>query len=1041
MLPARKIKKQLLFFMTLLIVYADNLAVADPSNDDVEFFEARIRPLLVRRCLGCHGGEKTQGGLRVDSRQALMEGGESGPAMMPGQPDASLLMKAVRYQDAALQMPPEGTLPSEEIDLLEQWIHRGASWGVKTDPSAVSLDANHWSFLPLAAVESPADPSGWGTNPVDGFIRRRLDQQGLSPVPLASPQTLMRRVYFDLVGLPPAWHEVEAFVENYSWETYRQLIDRLLESPQYGERWGRHWLDLARYADTQGGSVDCPIPQAHLYRDYVIDSFSADKPYDEFIREQIAGDLMDSEGPPEKVRERLIATGYIGLSLRNGIFKHYHPELIIEDTIDTIGRSILGMTIRCARCHDHKIEPITTVDYYRLYGIFSSSRYPFSGSELPQFSAGESVPYVHPEDWAQVPLQQRQAIEELRLRIKQEVSQHPAQQELREKKARLAGDFARYREIRSQGEFDAGLRTSIDDQDVRIREVIAKLDSSSRGLWNELKKMELQAGVTRLYAMRDENPHDEYVQVGGDPFDVGTLVPRGIPERLSKGTQLRIPDGQSGRLELAEWLTSPDNPLTPRVAVNYVWQFHFGQGIVATADDFGLGGALPTHPELLDWLANDFVAHGWSIKHLHRRIMLSSTYRLSSLLDARSVEIDPANRWHWRCERRRLDAESIRDGMMQIAGTLNRSRPGGHPFPAEESWQFSQHGPFKAIYESPYRSVYLMTQRIQRHPFLALFDGPDTNRTTAQRKVSSKALQALYLQNSSFVHAQAHALAEKLVQSTSDSEERIQQAIQRAWSRAPTEKEIQDSLQYLKQFAAQWQQDTVDLAGGLQTELMLEYKFDGSAQDSSGRQRHGLLHGDPTFVPGKSGQAISFDGEGDYVDSGTTMNDLGNAFVVECWVRPGPEQAHYADIFGNHLGGGRGFVLQQNGNATNQFRGSMGVGGDNWVLSEPVPLQVNMWQKIAFVRTPRSLQLFLNGKKQVEVLSTAVIEPSPFTFHVGLGISAVERSFYGDIDDLRVYRGIPEEYRLEANPQQVELVSWSSYARLLLTANEFLYVD
>jgi len=1010
----------------------------DPTA--AEFFEARIRPLLVRRCLRCHGSRKSGRGLRLDSRKAVIRGGKSGPALVAGKPATSLLIRAVRHADAGLKMPPGGKLPEEEIRLLERWVRLGAPWPANASTRNLSDAATHWSFQPVRPLEPLDDPSGWSENPIDRFVVAKLKHQGLNPVGGADPVTLIRRVYYDLVGLPPAWKDVEDFREDHSEDAYRRLMDRLLATPQYGERWGRHWLDLARYADTQGGSVDCPIPAARLYRDYVIDSFASDKPYDEFISEQIAGDLMAAQGPDGRFRERVIATGFLGLSIRNGIFKHYHPELIIEDTIDTIGRSILGLTIRCSRCHDHKSEPISTADYYRLYGIFASSRYPFSGSELPGFSAGESVLLVTPDQWAAVPIEHRRGIEGLRATIAKTLANHPTRKDLERKRKRLAGDVRRYHQVRSRGDFDVVLRTSIDDQDIRIREEISKLDNSVRKLWNDLKGTERLAGLERAFAMREASPRDVHVQVAGDPFDPGPLVRRGVPEFLARGQQFEIPAGQSGRLQLARWLTSPDNPLTPRVAANYIWQFHFGKGIVSTSDDFGLGGASPSHPELLDWLARQFIDNGWSVKHLHRLILSSKTWRLSGVASRKALAIDPTNRWYWRFDRRRRDAESIRDGIMQVAGTLNPNRPGPHPFPPEANWQFSQHGPFKAVYDSPHRSVYLMTQRLQRHPYLTLFDGPDTSRPTPRRKNTAKALQALYLRNSPFIHQQAQELARQLVAAEPDRRRRVRRAITRTWSREPVVGEVDEVLSYIDQYAERWKQDADAREGGA-SKLVLEYLFDGDVKDTSGRKRHGTLVGDPAFVAGHSGQCVSLDGKGDYVDSGAVM-DLGDAFAVECWVRPGPGQARYADIFGNHLGGSsRGFVLQQKGDATNQFTASFGIGGEAWVISKPITLAAGKWQHVAMVRTPSRLQLFLDGKLGAEVVSDAAARPSELAFRVGLGITLVDRCFRGDIDELRVYRGVPSRYRSRAVPGQIELAAWSSYSRLLLTANEFLYVD
>ena len=613
------------FAAATLLTNAAALGDSDTKDKGPDFFEQRIRPLLLRRCIRCHGENKSGHELRIDSRPALLAGGKNGPAIVPGKVNRSLLIQAVRYEQDGPQMPPTGKLPNEEIALLEAWVAAGAPWPTSTGIPPRDTTENHWSFAPLGHVEPPADDTGWSANPIDAFIVDNLRQQGLSLGPQADARTLIRRVYFDLVGLPPPWQAVQDFVQDPSPVAWKQLVDRLLNSAQYGERWGRHWLDLARYSDTQGGSVDCPIPQAYLYRDYVIDAFRADKPYDLFIREQIAGDLIAANNQAEDSSEAIIATGFVGLSLRNGIFKHYHPELIIEDTIDTIGKSILGLSIRCARCHDHKVEPISTADYYRIYGIFASSKYPFSGSELPTFSAGETVPLISRSQWSELHPQQRTRIEQLRAQIQQQRADHPAQKELKAKRKRFARDVARFHQLRRQGHSDVGLRTSIDDQDIRIREVVAKLDTSVRKLWDELKSVEREADIQRAYAMREGAPHDVPVQIGGDPFDKGEVVQRGVLQRLAGTQAFQIPAGQSGRLQFARWLSSPDNPLTPRVAANYIWRFHFGKGIVSTVDNFGLGGALPTHPQLLDWLAREFIDNGWSVKHLHRQICLLYT--------------------------------------------------------------------------------------------------------------------------------------------------------------------------------------------------------------------------------------------------------------------------------------------------------------------------------------------------------------------------------------------------------------------------------
>ena len=1030
------LSQKLVSSLALLILIQPAVLIAQSAEDDA-FFESKIRPILVKRCYSCHGPAKQESGLRLDSRSALLAGGDSGVVIIQGKPEESLLIKAISPLDDSLKMPPKQPLSKEQIQLLTQWVSKGAPW--PKPHVAKSADISHWAFQPISKPQLP-ELTGTNTHPIDLFIDAKLQQFSIASLPPTSPVDLIRRATVDLTGLPPKWSDIETFTSDPSEEAYTALIERLLDSPRYGERWGRHWLDLARYSDTQGGSVDCPIPSAYLYRDYVIDAFNKDKPYNQFIVEQIAGDLLAATHPSENSNEQIIATGFIALSLRNGIFKHYHPELIIEDTIDTIGRAILGVTIRCARCHDHKTDPFPTEDYYRLYGIIESSHYPFSGSELPQYSAGESVPLSTKAQWEAIPVESRDRITALRNQMDADRASSDLQQELADKLERIDGDSARYLELRSRGGFDSALRTSLDDQDIRIREVYSKLDMGVRNTWNELRQLEVSAGIQRAYAMREGKVSDALIQISGDPFDTSKRVKRGAPSVLSPEHELKIPDGQSGRLQLAEWITSDANPLTARVAVNYIWKYHFGKGLVATADNFGVSGSSPTHPELLDWLAQEFISSGWSVKHMHRLIMSSAAYQRSSVLNKTQQQQDPENTWLGRFTRYQLDAEAIRDGMLSISGELNLSRPGEHPFPAESSWQFSQHGPFRAVYDSRHRTVFLMTQRIQQHPFLALFDGADTSRTTANRAQSTHALQALYLRNSDFVHQQAQAFADTLLEMDCTDTERLRLAIRTAWSREPAQEELDTAATYIEQYTANWEDEQKSITG-LPVSLELEYRFDGSAEDTSGKGLHGKLFGDPTFVDGKKGKCIEFDGDGDFVECPDTLNHLGDRFVVECWVRPGKTQRHYADIFGNHLGGGRGFVVQQSGNETNVFTGSIGIGNENWVLTDKVELPADNWHRIALVRTPTHIQFFRNGELKASAPSNDKVLKTELNFRVGLGITIIERCFNGAIDDLRVYKGIPEEYRGASSETDSRLAAWSSYAKILLTANEFLYVD
>ncbi|HEY8505692.1 MAG TPA: DUF1549 and DUF1553 domain-containing protein, partial [Gemmataceae bacterium] len=484
----------------------------------------------------------------------------------------------------------------------------------------VEAAKDFWSFRPVREPEvPPVRDASWPLTPIDRFLLARLEERGLRPVGDADRRTLIRRATFDLTGLPPSPEEVDAFVRDPDPlpQAFGKVVERLLASPHYGERWGRHWMDLVRYADTAGDNSDYPVPQLYRYRNYVIDSFNRDKPYDRFLREQVAGDLLPAATPAER-DEQVVATGYVALARRFGsVVEGYPWHLTIEDTIDNLGRTVLGLTVNCARCHDHKFDPISQKDYYALYGIFESTRYPWPGIELDK----------KPRDL--VPL--------------------------------------------------------------------ASADHDPPGL---------------AYAVADKpEVGDAKLQIQGDPKRPGETVPRGFLEVL--GGQ-ELPPGEaaksSGRLQLARWLTDPANPLTARVMANRVWHYHFGKGIVKTPSDFGVRGAPPTHPELLDWLAARFVAGGWSVKELHRLILRSRAYMLSAAESAENLAADPDNDLHWRFDRRRLDAETIRDTLLALGGNLDRSvTPGPHPFPPAEKWNFTQHYPFKDDYPTDRRSVYLMT--------------------------------------------------------------------------------------------------------------------------------------------------------------------------------------------------------------------------------------------------------------------------------------------------------------------------------------------
>jgi cytochrome c553 len=740
------------------------LADANSRSDEREaFFETRIRPVLATTCVKCHGGTKTENGLRVDRRESLLKGGDSGPAIVPGDPEKSPLIRALRYADDNLKMPPAKKLPESVVADFERWVRDGATWPAHSANDLAKSDEHdrrqaHWAFQPVRKIEPPHDPSGWSANSIDCFIHAKQNALGLKPGAPANRRSLLRRAYFDLIGLPPTPIQVAAFLADKSPEAFSNVVETLLASPQYGERWGRHWMDVVRYADTAGDNADYPVPEARLYRDYIINAFNTDKPYDQFVREQIAGDILAKQGPAEKYSERVVATGFLALSRRYATAPYELWHLTLEDTIDTVGRAYLGMTLRCARCHDHKFDPISTRDYYALYGVFDSTQFPYAGSEEFQ-----SMKFGRRAFAALVPA----------------VAAGPALTAYQTEMAKLRHDVAQLEGCKP-----------------RKHEIAAKLSAIESRL-QILERRGAPDALPVAYAVSEGTIADANIQIHGEPSQPGAKVPRGAPRFLS-GCEAPPPGrNESGRLELADWLTSSHNPLTARVMVNRVWQHHFGRGIVATPSNFGTRGAPPSHPELLDWLTATFIEHGWSIKALHRLIMQSKTYQLASDSNSADEAIDPANQCYWRFNRQRLDAEAIRDAMLDVSGVLDFSRPGPHPFPPIREWHWTQHFPFNAEYPSNHRSVYLMTQRLHRHPFLGLFDGPDTNTTTDVRSTSTVPLQALFLMNDKSIRDTANAFAGRLCHDARDPAARIARAHELAFGRPASPQEIQQARDYI----------------------------------------------------------------------------------------------------------------------------------------------------------------------------------------------------------------------------------------------------
>jgi hypothetical protein len=733
------------------------------AEDDSEFFEKRIRPILVDRCEVCHSTAKakTSGGLALDTRDGWQKGGDSGGAVIvPGKPEESLLVKAVRYGDDGPQMPPKekgGKLADAEIAAIVEWVSRGAP-----DPRIAAKRVGGmtpeevkrwWSFQKVQLVQPPeVKNTSWLRGDMDRFILAKLEQQGFTPASPADRRTLIRRATFDLTGLPPTPAEVEAFVNDPDENAFAHVVDRLLASPAYGQRWARHWLDLVRYADFYDANpktrtASCEITEAWRYRDWVVDALNDDLPYDQFIVHQIAGDTLPSPSGEEIYPAGLIATTFLtnGVWDRGDADKEKIVSDMADDNIDTVGKVFLGLTLGCARCHDHKFDPILTEDYYALAGIFYSSHI------LADLGA-KGAEYV----MNRTPLASAAVVAHRNEKLQQFAEVNGKIVELDKKSPRTPEEDA--------------TRTQLIDLRTKLQG-------------------ELPPEPPLCIAMREggqpgglfPNMQDVPIHIRGSYTKLGPVAQRRMPKFLAGDSQPPIQSG-SGRKELAAWVASPDNPLTARVIVNRVWQWHFGEGLVRTPSNYGKLGEPPSHPELLDYLATRFVAEGWSIKKLHRQIMLSGTYQQSSHAPHETVERDPENRWLSRFSARRLEAEAIRDAMLFVSGQLDVS-PGG---PAGDDFTI------------PRRSLYVQTARWDRGSYAILFDAANPDSSTEKRIVSTVAPQALLLLNHEYVLAQAKQLAQRLIRDVpSDEVARIQHAYQILLSRDATEAELTVARQVL----------------------------------------------------------------------------------------------------------------------------------------------------------------------------------------------------------------------------------------------------
>lgn len=892
------------------------LRAAEPTPEQLRFFEQKIRPVLVQNCYECHSAKSKllQAELRVDSSQGLLTGGASGPAIVPGKPEESLLLETLRYTGDSYDMPPKGKLPDHVIADFEKWIADGApdprtDAGPAIAKAALDLQAarNFWSFQsPRSAAVPVVKQLDWPRQKIDYFILAALEKENLHPAEAADRRMLIRRASLDLTGLPPTYEETEAFAADSDPQAYERLIDRLLESPHYGERWGRHWLDVVRYGEdnVNMGPHNGPYVNAYRYRDWVIEALNRDLPYDDFIRYQLAADLI-----PGTTRLDRAALGLLGLS------PQYHKELQLsreslesvqadewEDRVDVIGRGLLGLTVACARCHDHKYDPVSTKDYYALAGVFASLRQ----TTLPIISDAE-IAQSEPARAAAAKL--REEIKSLKENIDKFKKEHAVKPK----------EEAKYPEL-------MGWQKQITDRETQVKEIAASTPQFeipvADAITDEQVRFERENDKFQKIVFYANRSRDLPVFIRGNVTSPGEIVPRRFLEVLSPEGVKPFQQG-SGRRELAEAIVSPENPLTARVFVNRVWMFHFGQGLVDTPSNFGQTGNPPSHPELLDDLAVEFMKQGWSMKWLHRQIMLSATYRQTSRAEvsAAQLERDPGNRLLSRFPRQRLDAETFHDALLVAGGNLN-TQPGG-PSESIDTPTFQR------------RAVYATVSRDQPSQYLQVNDFPDPTIHSEQRALTTTPLQQLFMLNSPFVKNQALQLARR--DSVSPLPERIQAVHRMLFGRDATPDEVELGQKFLQTASS------------------------------------------PEQTPQNAEPPLAFNGS----RMKAQIPALGDTYSVEIWFhntvpyteRPitgylfsrGTDGSSTAD--GDHLGiggtsrpGSGGRLLFFNGN-----RGGVAFFGKSI-------LEFGRWHHVILVREGSQIRVHLNGNEVPEI--TATVPPS-----------------------------------------------------------------
>jgi cytochrome c553 len=753
---------------------------AAPTAEQVAFFEKNIRPVLVAECYGCHSAtaKKVRGGLTLDTRDGLRKGGDTGRAILPGDARKSLLLEAINHSHDRLKMPPKKKLSAAVIADFEKWIAMGApdprSGTAKIVKAEIDIEKGRrfWALQPPKRLPAPAvKDTSWPHSDIDRFLLAELEARGLRPVADADPRALIRRLSFDLTGLPPAPEDVEHFVEEHATKpqaAVEEAVDRLLASPRFGERWGRHWLDVARYAESSGRSNNIAYPHAWRYRDYVIAVFNADKPYDQFIREQLAGDLLPARDDAEKC-EQLTATGFlaIGPKTHNERNPRQFQMDLADEQIDATFQAFQALTVACARCHDHKFDPIPQKDYYAVAGIFRSTETCYGTIRIIQ--SNQPSPLItlpkNSNPTAGLPLLTAERREEIEKQV----------QDTRDRATKVSGQNAFIQRIFIQ---------------------------SRRAVLESQLAMYEADGTPKPLAMgvrERSSPADSRVYVRGELDQPGETVKRGLPQVLTS-RQPTISTG-SGRRELADFIASCDNPLTARVMANRIWLHLMGRGLVATPDNFGASGQRPANLALLDRLALSFADSGWSIKKLIRQIVLSRAYQLSSQFDANNFEADPDNVLVWRMPNRRLEAEALRDAMLAVSGQLDLTPPRGSPV------ERGGEGPIgfrvragQLPTSDNHRSVYLPIVRDLVPEVLTLFDFPDPSLIIGERATTTVPAQALYLMNNPFVIRQAEALADRLLVATGDDNALLTRAYLLCYSRSPSEKELKTARELLADY-------------------------------------------------------------------------------------------------------------------------------------------------------------------------------------------------------------------------------------------------